>query len=349
MAWIGAFQQWLTESESLNNAMMVAIHLHQTGWHAKSIAAVCGNMRHESSINPKMYEYGYDWSADRGYGLVQWTPRSKYWDWAMSRGMDPAHGDSQLARIDYEIANNIQWITVAPYNMSFNEFKVNSQNWSVDYLTEAFCWSYERPLQSAGEQSMPARKSFAALVYASFSPGSSTVLTVPIDGATPANITSPYGWRTDPISGQLAFHDAIDFGFPCGTTVLAAASGRVVTKVYPNPDQNIGEDNWLQIDHGNGYVTTYHHLRSISVNLDDVLVGGQPIGSVGSTGYSTGCHLHFSLYKDGSPMDPYPYLFKGATLPIDGGGPIIPGRGLPHRWTTNMRRDLRRLWKGKSR
>ena len=348
MAWIGAFQQWLTESESLNNAMMVANHLHQTGWHAKSIAAVCGNMRHESSINPQMYEYGYDWSADRGYGLVQWTPRSKYWDWAMARAMDPTHGDSQLARIDYEIANNIQWITVAPYNMSFNEFKVNSQNWSVDHLTEAFCWSYERPLQSAGEQSMPARKSFAALVYASFSPGpgSGTVLTVPIDGATPANITSPYGWRTDPISGQPAFHDAIDFGFPCGTTVLAAASGRVITKVYPNPDQDYGDENYLWIDLDGGYVIRYHHMKSITVDLDQVVTSGQPIGSVGSTGYSTGCHLHFSLYKDGSPMDPYPYLFEGATLPVDGGGPIPEVGGDYPYINTNRRKDMRR-WKRK--
>lgn len=159
--WIGDFQQWLTKEQSMNNAQMVADHFGQD-WSPEAIAALCGNMRHESSINPQMYEYGWSWSQDRGYGLVQWTPRSKYWDWAESQGLTPESGDSQLARIDYEVEKNIQWIPISRfYGMTFAEFRSNAENWSVDYLTEAFCWSYERPNAEAGEASMPDRKAFA--------------------------------------------------------------------------------------------------------------------------------------------------------------------------------------------
>ena len=167
MTWIDTYQKWLSESESLNNAQMVANHFKGTDWTRESISAMCGNMRHESSINPDMYEFGYAWESDRGYGLVQWTPRSKYWDWAVANNLSPRSGDSQLARIDYEVDNNIQWIPKSSYNnMTFAQFRQNSGGWSVDYLTEAFTWGYERPNESAGWASMGARKSFANLCLA---------------------------------------------------------------------------------------------------------------------------------------------------------------------------------------
>lgn len=162
MDWISEYQRWLSESESLHNAQMVVNHFKGTDWTRESISAMCGNMRHESSINPDMYEYGYAWEDDRGYGLVQWTPRSKYWDWAVGRGLDPRHGDSQLARIDYEVENNIQWIPRERIeNLTFQEFRTNARGWSVEQLTEAFTWGYERPNEQAGQESMPARKAFA--------------------------------------------------------------------------------------------------------------------------------------------------------------------------------------------
>lgn len=165
MPWISDYQRWLSESESLNNAQMVANHFKGSDWSKEAISAMCGNMRHESSINPDMYEYGYDWADDRGYGLVQWTPRSKYWDWAVARGLDPRSGDSQLARIDYEVDNNIQWIRTDDYPLTFAEFRQNTGGWSIDYLTEAFTWNYERPNRTAGWESMPARKAFANEAY----------------------------------------------------------------------------------------------------------------------------------------------------------------------------------------
>ena len=160
--WIGDYREWLTEEQSLQNAQLVANHFGSS-WTPEAISAMCGNMRHESSINPDMYEFGYDWDDDRGYGLVQWTPRSKYWNWAESNNLAPRNGNSQLARIDYEKENGIQWISTASYPESFDDFSLSKK--TLNYLTNAFCWNYERPNQQAGEESMPARIAFAELCY----------------------------------------------------------------------------------------------------------------------------------------------------------------------------------------
>lgn len=161
MVWISEYQRWLTEDESLNNAQMIINYFSGSDWSKESLSAMCGNMRHESSINPEMSEYGYAWEEDRGYGLVQWTPRSKYWDWAVAEGLEPRLGDSQLARISYEILNNIQYYPTVDYPETFAEFRANTLNKSVDYLTEAFTWNYERPNEQAGWDSMSDRKAFA--------------------------------------------------------------------------------------------------------------------------------------------------------------------------------------------
>ena len=199
MPWISEYQRWLSESESLQNAQMVADHFGQD-WTPEAIAALCGNMRHESSINPDMYEYGYAWEDNRGYGLVQWTPRSKYWDWATAQGLNPRHGDSQLARIDYEVDNNIQWIATSEFNyMTFAEFRSNAGGWTVDYLTEAFTWSYERPNRTAGEDSMPDRQAFARMARAELDftgNGGGGTQPPPYKGL-PANFRTQYKYETE--------------------------------------------------------------------------------------------------------------------------------------------------------
>lgn len=173
-SWHDGFQVWLTEQQSLENAQLVANELGKKDWSKTAISALCGNMRHESSINPQMYEYGYGWGANRGYGLVQWTPRSKYWDWAVGQGLKPENGDSQLARIDYETKNNIQWFAnrhgagygLAPkYNFSFADFRQNKPGLNVNQATEAFMWNYEAPAYQAALNSLPERQAFARKCY----------------------------------------------------------------------------------------------------------------------------------------------------------------------------------------
>jgi hypothetical protein len=164
LTWFGSYQEYLTEAEQLNNAQLVAYHFAGTDWSRESIAALAGNMHHESILNPQMSEFGYAWEDDRGYGLVQWTPRSKYWDWATANGLDPYSGDSQLARIDYEVNNNIQWFNNpnAPEfdSVTFSDFR-SGAGMDVPTLVKCFMAKYEHPNWSVVMDSLADRQAFA--------------------------------------------------------------------------------------------------------------------------------------------------------------------------------------------
>ena len=115
--------------------------------------------------------------------------------------------------------------------------------------------------------------------------------------------SSPYGNRIDPIAGVKSFHTGTDMACPTGTPILAAMSGKVTTtglnRVY---------GNYVIIDHGNGYQTLYAHMSKIIASKGQWVSQGTRIGLVGSTGYSTGPHLHFTVYKKGKLVDPMTVL-----------------------------------------
>jgi murein DD-endopeptidase MepM/ murein hydrolase activator NlpD len=115
--------------------------------------------------------------------------------------------------------------------------------------------------------------------------------------------TSPYGWRQDPISGVRRFHSAIDLAAPIGTPVKAAMDGRIQTVGF-----NATYGKYIIMTHGNNYQTMYAHLNLVSVQQGAVLSQGSKIGEVGNTGYSTGPHLHFSIYKNGRALNPLDFL-----------------------------------------
>lgn len=174
LKWIAKIDTYLTESEQMNNAQLVAYHFFGTDWTKESICALIGNMSHESTMNPELYEMGYGHSPSRGYGLVQWTPATKLWDWCNANGLDWSNGDSQLARIDYEVEQNIQWIAnrhakgygrETKYDFSFTEFRTNAGGYSVEQLTEAFMWNYEAPAYQYGLDSLLKRQSFAVKCF----------------------------------------------------------------------------------------------------------------------------------------------------------------------------------------
>ncbi len=116
-------------------------------------------------------------------------------------------------------------------------------------------------------------------------------------------VTSNFGWRTHPILGTERFHAGIDFGADYGSLVYASAQGRVIYA-----DWYGGYGNAVIIDHGNGMTTLYGHCSELYVKDGDAVVKGQPISAVGSTGFSTGPHLHFELRANGEPTDPAAYL-----------------------------------------
>lgn len=132
---------------------------------------------------------------------------------------------------------------------------------------------------------------------------SSGTFTWPLPGYGSGSITSNYGYRIHPISGVRKLHSGVDIGAPAGTSIVAAASGTVV-KSYMSSSYG----NYTVISHGGGIMTAYAHQSKRYVSVGDTVSAGQTIGAVGSTGNSTGNHLHFEVYVNGSTVNPMQYF-----------------------------------------
>ena len=116
-------------------------------------------------------------------------------------------------------------------------------------------------------------------------------------------ISSLYGQRTDPFDGRNAFHQGLDFAGTAGTRVLTVADGIVS---HAGPDGGYGR--LIEITHGNGYVTRYAHNAKLLVAPGKTVKRGDPIALMGSTGRSTGTHLHFEVLRDGRPVNPLSFV-----------------------------------------
>ena len=115
--------------------------------------------------------------------------------------------------------------------------------------------------------------------------------------------TSSYGYRRDPFNGALAFHSGVDFPGSYGQPILAAAPGTVS---YVGPRQGYG--NVVEVDHGKGLMTRYAHLSGYGVRAGQGVKRGEAIARMGSTGRSTGTHLHFEVRVNGAAVNPRPFL-----------------------------------------
>ena len=119
-------------------------------------------------------------------------------------------------------------------------------------------------------------------------------------------VGSSFGWRVDPINGQSALHTGLDFQADHGTPILAAAGGVVVTQEYHS-----AYGNMVEIDHGNELITRYAHAAKTVVKKGDLIRRGQLIAEVGTSGRSTGPHLHFEVLVHGIAQDPRKFLNAG--------------------------------------
>jgi murein DD-endopeptidase MepM/ murein hydrolase activator NlpD len=116
-------------------------------------------------------------------------------------------------------------------------------------------------------------------------------------------ISSYFGERMDPFNGEEAFHKGVDFASDAGADVLAVAAG-IVT--FAGPREGYG--NLVEVNHGNGYLTRYAHNERVLVNIGEEVERGQALAIVGSTGHSTGPHVHFEVLRDGRQIDPMAYV-----------------------------------------
>lgn len=125
----------------------------------------------------------------------------------------------------------------------------------------------------------------------------------------PLDVTSTFGYRTDPFLGRPALHSGMDLRAPYGEPVRATASGRVTAA-----ESSGGYGNMVEVDHGAGLATRYGHLSQIDVSEGEWVEAGAIIGRIGSTGRSTGPHLHYEVRVDGAAVDPSRYLKAGRLL-----------------------------------
>lgn len=121
-------------------------------------------------------------------------------------------------------------------------------------------------------------------------------------------ITSPYGYRNDPISGAYKFHSGIDISMPnaMGKNLVAVKPGTVILAKYTST----GYGNYIMIDHGGGYVSLYGHCKSLNASVGDYVKQGDVIAYIGTSGYSTGPHVHFEIRYNGEKMNPTNYVSK---------------------------------------
>ena len=134
-------------------------------------------------------------------------------------------------------------------------------------------------------------------------------LMIPSSRPVEGPVGSGFGFRSDPISGRGALHSGLDFPGDVGTPIHAAAGGLVLASEW-----HAAYGQVIEIDHGNGIVTRYAHCSKVNVEAGALVKRGQLIGAVGSSGRSTGPHLHFEVLLDGVPQDPAQFLEGGSEV-----------------------------------
>jgi murein DD-endopeptidase MepM/ murein hydrolase activator NlpD len=134
----------------------------------------------------------------------------------------------------------------------------------------------------------------------------STPAIQPVANADLKRVASGFGNRVDPVYKTIKFHAGLDFTAPQGTPIYATAEGRVTTA----GNSGNGFGNHVVVDHGFGYETLYGHMVRVKARMGQMVKRGEVIGWVGSTGKSTGPHLHYEVHKGGKPIDPIYFFYN---------------------------------------
>lgn len=325
----------LTGSQD-DNARRVFQRLLSAGFTPQAAAGVIGNLIQESNINPSAVQPG-----GPGRGIMQWSKGDR-WDklqrWAMINGKNPMGLDTQVDWMlkemsDYGVLSSMKRMTdialatkyfegtmekagikemerrIRYANETFSKFGHTgpSQN-PVD--GEYFGSKIQMELQNQGATAYPAVGTEPNFGHGSYQGGVRFNAIRPVPGP----FTSFYGPRN--FMG-MTFHNGIDIGAPAGTPIKAAAAGKVIFSGWSNR----GYGNYVAIAHPDGTITAYAHQSEILARAGQQVAAGQMIGKVGSTGNSSGPHLHFQAGRNGAWFDPksaWPSLNVGGMTLNDG-------------------------------
>lgn len=199
---------------------------------------------------------------------------------------------NQLGTLAAERQNLVAVADAQRRNVATQVAEIEDLSATEEAQLEALIVERQRELEAQRE----AARRAAGIAGVESAPG---ILSWPVSGT----ITSPYGYRQNPFGGAPDFHPGLDIAAPMGTTVTAAASGTIISAGWYG-----GYGNYILIDNGGGMATGYGHLSQIFVSNGQQVQKGQAIGAVGSTGHSTGPHLHFEVRINGKTADPAAYL-----------------------------------------
>lgn len=145
--WIYKETAYLNRAEQQHNATFIHEYFTMQGWTQEAIAGMLGNIQVESTINPGLWQGRTVpddiYTTEKGYGLTQWTPARKYITWADANSLDYKNGDNQMARIQFERENNLQWSTDNILSYTWDDYV--SSHESPETLARVFVWAYERP------------------------------------------------------------------------------------------------------------------------------------------------------------------------------------------------------------
>lgn len=280
--------QPLSRTQQEQNVDYIAAYFRPKGWTDNAIAGLLGNTERESYNNFGLWQNQDKGDLSGGFGLVQWTPATKYINWAQANGY-PNHDDwyaalPELERITYEVNNNVQWIPTNEWPQTFSEFTTSTM--SPEDLAEMFLDNYER----AGIPVPEIRRDNARYWY-NYLTGLQTGYDFvwPVPDCT--NVTSTFRPPSRPN------HNGVDIACT-GHHDIVASTGGTVSRSYVSA--SYGETVWIEttID-GQLYEMIYAHMEpgSRTVQQGDTVSQCQKIGVMGSTGDSTGQHLHFEIHK----------------------------------------------------
>lgn len=303
-----SLNDYLSQAQMEVNADYLMSELSDLGWSKTAICGMLGNMETESTINPGIWQSLNEGNMSGGFGLVQWTPASKFTNWADSKGYPWGDIDGQISRILWEVANNEQWISTSSYPLSFKQFTTSNE--SPEYLAQAFLLNYERPDDKTQPQRSTQARKWFDLLEGGGSGGKSKPAFPTTEGLA---ITSPYGWRIHPIEGINKFHGAIDIGGGDVNHPIYATQNGVV--IY---NQSTSYGGWtIRLRHtSDPYYSQYQHMSVKSpITIGTSVTKGQMIGTMGTTGDSTGIHLDFAIainetgwFTESGTIDPELYL-----------------------------------------
>ena len=276
------------------------------GYSKQAVAGMMGNIERETGGAWKgtVVEGGFT-EYSGGIGLVQWTGgrNTNLRNFATEQGKEWSDFSVQLAFLKHELDTET-WFGFTGGIAGFKKMT------DIRAATAEFCWKFERPRADAA--AMDVRNAAAEKYYNQFkdatfatgATGASGEWQLPVTGI----VTSPFGMRADPFSGAQSMHKGVDIAGG-GTDILATNSGTV--EVAAN-GYNWGYGNYVMINHGsiNGAAmkSLYAHLSSISISAGQKVTKGQKIGVMGSTGNSTGNHLHFEIRKNDVHENPENYI-----------------------------------------